>query len=75
MLLIFYRDDFIFSRKTYETLGQFDYGDTDYTEDIEEWSGVYGHTLLLYYGQIKPGTELKDGIGIRVWKHGTTIVL
>ena len=62
------------SRKVYERLGQHDYQDPDYTEDIKELTGTSNKGgMWVYIGQTD-GTNQKDGIGIMVWANGITKV-
>lgn len=68
-----FRADFIKSRKVYEQLGQYDYQNPDYTDDITECTGVGKNgENWVYFGQTKAGTEILDGIGIMVWERGAT---
>ena len=72
-LLTPFRTDFVKARKVYERLGQYDYQNPDYTDDITELigKGTKG-SKLVYFGQVKSGTNKKDGIGISVRVTGDT---
>ena len=60
-----FRADFVKARKVYEQLGQHDYQNPDYTDDITECTGTNPEGIkLVFFGQTKGGTKIKDGIGI-----------
>ena len=63
------------SKETYKRVGQHDYKDPDYTDEISEmtWTSPDG-VKLFYTGQTKGWIRQADGIGLMVWAHGDTLV-
>ena len=62
-------------RSIYERLGQFDYQNPDYTDDLIEVNEANEEGIKrIYIGQTKAGTKIWDGIGIAVWSQGDTHV-
>ena len=60
-------------RTKYEEIGQFDYANENYTDDLKEKVGKSKSGIKwIYVGQFKAGTNIKDGIGITVWESGDT---
>ena len=57
----------------YAKLGQFDYGKDESIKNLHEIivTSKYGNKNI-YIGQVKEGTEIKEGIGIQVFSHGDT---
>ena len=70
-----FRSDFVKPRSIYNRLGQFDYQNPDYTDDLIEDNGANKEGIKrIYIGQTKEGTKIWDGIGIWVWPNGYTPV-
>ena len=69
-----FREGFSMISKTYKKLGQYDYGKDSDVTDIQEYveTDMFGWRSI-YIGQVKEGTNIKDGIGIRVWEDGNTL--
>ena len=65
---------FVFPCKTYDKLGQFDYGGEENTKDLKEYIGTNTDgKKMIYIGQFKNGTEKFEGIGIWVCENGYTL--
>ena len=73
--LTYFRSDFVKTRSIYERLGQFDYQNPDYTDDLIEDNGANKEGIKrIYIGQTKAGTKILDGVGIWVWENWLTHV-
>ena len=60
----------------YHELGQFQYQLSDFTKSpIQQsvYTSDFGNAL--YLGQLKEGTNIRDGIGIAVYRDGDTLKL
>ena len=69
-----FRDKFKILSNIYNKLGQFDYGEDKCTEDLlEKIANNSKGVKFIYIGQFEKGTNVKSGIGICVWSHGTTL--
>ena len=77
MLIFAFRTRFGKSSEIYSKQGQFKYDQSDFTSDsiqqlILETTNNYNE---IYLGQLKEGTNIKEGIGIRVASSGHTLKL
>ena len=60
----------------YQTQGQFQYNHSDFTpEPIQQSIYLFKGFKHIYSGQLKEGTEIKEGIGIVVISNGATLKL
>ena len=69
-----YREKYHLIRDFCDRLGQYDYKEVSFVSDIREINGNEFGSDFVYYGQTKPGSEIRHGIGICVYSNGTTIM-
>ena len=76
MLTLLFRTKFTISSENYSKLGQFQYYQPNLTSGSVQQSifEICGYKAI-YFGQLKEGTEIKEGIGIRVVSNGDTLKL
>ena len=68
---LLFRTVFAKSSEVYQTQGQFQYNHSDFTpEPIQQSIYLFKGFKHIYSGQLKEGTEIKEGIGIVVISNG-----
>ena len=71
-IYILYSDAFTRTSKIYNKLGQHNYK-TKEPDNIKEQIGTSSlGRKYIYIGQLKAGTNQRDGVGIMVWIDGAT---